>query len=62
MAVKTKEITPQQYHKAGYMLNKDGKKVSLQYIHRLLKNGKSLPSVIKVNNYSRFYTLEVPVN
>lgn len=55
----TKEITPLQYCEAGYYKNKKGDNVSLKYIHRLLKNKKPLPHVIKVNNYSRFYTLEV---
>lgn len=57
--MKKTEITPEQYQEKGYLLNKHGKPASLQYIHRLLKNNYSLPNVIKVNKYSRFYTLVV---
>lgn len=56
---KTKEITPQEYIDRCFYINKKGEPVSLQYIHRLLKAKKELPSVIKVRNYGRFYTLEV---
>lgn len=59
MAEKTKEITPKEYHDRGLFLNAKGEPVSLQYIHRLLKANKPLPHVKKVNNYSRFYTLEL---
>lgn len=53
--MKTKEITPSQYAKwKGY--------TSPRYVQKKLKDGKSLEGVIKVNKYSRFYTLVVPEN
>lgn len=54
-----KEITPEEYQEKGFLTNKKGEPVSLQYIHRLLKKDKPLPNVVKVNKYSRFYTLTV---
>jgi hypothetical protein len=56
MAQKTKEITPIQYA--------EFKGCWPSYIQRILKAGDYhlLPNVIKVRKYSRFYTLEVPIN
>lgn len=54
MKEKTKDITPAQYAKY--------KGCSLQNITKHIRNGNvlSLPYVLKLKNWSRFYLLEVP--
>lgn len=51
---KTKEITPTEYAKH--------RKCSVSNITKHIRNGNQLPFVVRVNKYSRFYTLEVPKN
>jgi hypothetical protein len=55
--MKTKDITPAQYAKLGFL-----KGNSTQNISKHLRLGNPLPHVIKVKRWSRFYTLEVPEN
>jgi len=47
-----KEITPAQYAKA--------KGCRVQYILKLLSDGKSVKHVMEVKKFSRFYVLVVP--
>lgn len=48
---KTKTITPAEYSK--------WKGCTIQNVTKHLRNGNSLPDVVKVHKYSRFYLLEV---
>jgi hypothetical protein len=48
----TKELSPQQYA--------DLYGCTVQYIHRQLHNGVSLPHVVDIKKFSRFYVLLVP--
>lgn len=54
--MKTKDISPGQYAK--------WKGCKVQYIHRLLLKEQldKLPFVKSVKKYSRFYTLQVPID
>ena len=49
--MKTKDITPLQYA-TWYGC-------SLQYVTRLIRDNKSLPEVLRIKKFSRFYLLEV---
>jgi hypothetical protein len=50
--MQTKDITPKEY--ANF------RGCSLQNITKHIRNNKSLPHVITIKQWSRFYTLEVP--
>jgi len=53
--MKTKDISPIQYSK--------WRGCHKSYVHRILKEGKLelLPFVKSIKKYSRFYTLQVPI-
>jgi len=50
----TEDITPLEYAALGIKGN------TTQNITKHLREGKPLPSVLKVKKFSRFYLLEVP--
>jgi len=52
--MKTKEITPLEYAKY--------RGCSLANVTKQIRNNRSLPMVIKIKKWSRFYLLEVPAN